>query len=350
MNLVKKLLIGLVGLCVVLCLASFALPSKVHMERSAVMDASRCTVYAQLDDYRKFNAWSPWAKYDPKAKYTFTGPAIGKGSKLAWQSDHPKVGDGSQSITDAKPCESVTTALDLGPEGVATAGFALAKEGGKTKVTWSFESELDGVFMRYMGLMFDGMIGPDYEAGLADLQAIVEKLPKGDWEGMTFETVEAKPQPMAYVTTAPAKGAAAIGKAFAEAYGKVGQFKGAGQPLSVTKSVDDKGAVVFDAGIPLAAKPAPDAPAGEVEPAPADGAPPAPAPPDVKVGDTPGGKALKLVYTGPYKGIEGALHGMNAYCAARGITKSGPQWGQYISDPGNTREADLITHLYQGIK
>ncbi len=44
------------------------------------------------------------------------------------------------------------------------------------------------------------------------------------------------------------------------------------------------------------------------------------------------------------------LHGMNAYCAARGITKSGPQWGQYISDPGNTREADLITHLYQGIK
>ena len=363
MNIVKKLMVGLVGLIVVLCVVSFVLPSKVHVERSALIHASRCTVYAQLDDFRNFNAWSPWAKRDPKTQYTFTGPSTGKGSKLSWESSHPEVGVGNQEITDAKPCESVVTALDFGAEGLATAGFTLTKEGTSTKVVWYLDSELDGIIARYFGLVFDSMIGPDYEAGLAGLKTITERMPKGDWEGLTFEEIEAKPQPMAYVTTAPVKGAEAIGKAFAEAYGKVGQFmaakgvKSAGQPLSVTKSVTPAGDIVFDAGIPLESKPAPEASAADGDAAEPtaktkEGATPSspPAPADVHVGDTPGGKALKLVHKGPYKGIEGAMKGIDAYCAARGVAKGKAQWVQYISDPGNTKEADLITHIYQSIQ
>ena len=360
MNIVKKLAIGLIGLCILLCLVSFVLPSKVHVERSILIDASRCTIYAQMDDYSKFNGWSPWAERDPNTKYTFSGPALGKGAKMAWKSSHPEVGEGSQTITDTKECESVTTALDFGQEGLATATFVLAKAKGGTNVTWGLDSNLDGVIARYFGLAFDGMIGPDYEKGLASLKKIAERLPKGDWEGMKFETVAVKAQPYAYVTTNPAKGADAIGKEFASAYGKVGQYMkaksvaSAGRPMSIVNSFEASG-VVFDVGIPLASKPVEAAPA-DVEGA-GDAAGPASegeaapvAPPDVKLGETPKGKAIKLVYKGPYKGIEAAAGGLEAYIGARAIQKVGPSWSQYISDPGNTEEADLITHIYQGIR
>ena len=43
----------------------------------------------------------------------------------------------------------------------------LEPEGAATKVTWSFVGEAgNNPMMRYMGLMMDGMIGKDFDAGL----------------------------------------------------------------------------------------------------------------------------------------------------------------------------------------
>ena len=51
----------------------------------------------------------------------------------------------------------------------------LEPSGTGSKVTWDFSSDLGfNPVLRYFGLGFDKMVGPDYEAGLAKLKAVAE--------------------------------------------------------------------------------------------------------------------------------------------------------------------------------
>ena len=58
-------------------------PSEVRVERTATIAAPPAVVFAQVNDFHKWEAWSPWAKLDPAAKVTFEG---GKATKavLNW--------------------------------------------------------------------------------------------------------------------------------------------------------------------------------------------------------------------------------------------------------------------------
>ena len=42
-------------------------PSEFHVERTA-MAAPQATVFDQVSDFHKWDAWSPWAKLDPNAR------------------------------------------------------------------------------------------------------------------------------------------------------------------------------------------------------------------------------------------------------------------------------------------
>ncbi len=109
-------------------------------------------------------------------KQTFSGQDTGVGQKLVWQSDKDDVGSGTQEIVESTPPSHVKTALDFGDRGTATATFDLEAFDGGTKITWGFSTDLgNNPFMRWMGLMFDGWIGKDYEQGLASLKELAEK-------------------------------------------------------------------------------------------------------------------------------------------------------------------------------
>lgn len=171
----KKILLGFLALVAVLVIVGFFLPANVHVERSTTIAAPPAAVYAHVADFEKFNAWSPWAELDPKTEYTHTGTPGAVGAKMAWKSDDPNVGSGSQTFTKLEPPKLVETALDFGEHGTALARFQLSEEGGGTKVVWGFDSDMGAnPIARYFGLMMDGMIGPDYEKGLANLKRVVE--------------------------------------------------------------------------------------------------------------------------------------------------------------------------------
>ena len=44
-------------------------------------------------------------------------------------------------------------------------------------MTWGMDVELDSPMQRLFGVAMEGMIGPDYEQGLANLKLIVEAKP-----------------------------------------------------------------------------------------------------------------------------------------------------------------------------
>lgn len=49
-------------------------PSDFRIVRSATISAPALAVFAQVHDFHKWEAWSPWAKLDPAAKNSFAGP------------------------------------------------------------------------------------------------------------------------------------------------------------------------------------------------------------------------------------------------------------------------------------
>ena len=340
MAVLKKIVIALVLTAVALAVVGLLLPRQVHVERSAVIDAPRATVFAQVNGYKNFNKWSPWFDQDPNARYTYEGPEFGAGAKFSWSGDPKTVGSGSQEIVESRPFETVKVSLDFGTEGKGTSVFALVPEGNGTRVTWAFDTDLGmNPVSRYFGLMFDRMIGPDYERGLAGLKRRAESLPKADFSGLKAEVMNVSPSTVAYIATSSSQEGKAIAAAIGSAYAQVGRFmtaqrlQQAGAPVTINTKWAD-GTYEFEAGIPLNKAPEREAPGNS----------------PVKVKQTYSGRAIKVVHQGAYSDLPSTYGALDAYAAAHGFEAAGPPWDEYVSDPGNTPEAELVTNIYMPIK
>ena len=153
-------------------------PSSYRVERSVVVAAAPAQVYGHVYDLEKWQAWSPWAKLDPAAKIAFEGPRSGPGAIMRWAGNE-KVGRGAMAITEAKPVEALTIQLDFVEpfEGTSTTRFSFVPQGENTRVMWSLEGRqgyLERLAGTVLGIDVEGMIGQDYERGLANLKAIAE--------------------------------------------------------------------------------------------------------------------------------------------------------------------------------
>ncbi|MFE7421420.1 transcriptional regulator [Rhodococcus sp. ACS1] len=147
------------------------------VERSTVIDASPDVVQPLLDDFRKWQAWSPWEDVDPDLKRTYSGPDSGVGASYAWEGNR-KAGSGQMVITESVPGSKVVLDLTfLKPfkaENVTT--FLLEPNGAGTTVRWQMTGK-NNLFFRIVGVVFpmDKMVGKDFEKGLAQLKAAAEQ-------------------------------------------------------------------------------------------------------------------------------------------------------------------------------
>ncbi len=176
----RNIIGAVIALVVILIVLGFVLPDKVTLERETVINAPQEDVYALIDNFEAWGAWSPWAHIDPDAEISISGAGVGH--RMSWKSDHPKVGNGAQEITAMDAPNSLTTHLEFEGMGFADATFALSPAGdGATRVVWSFETNMrkgTPIYMQpistYMGYFMDGMLGPQYEEGLANLKKAAE--------------------------------------------------------------------------------------------------------------------------------------------------------------------------------
>ena len=170
----RNILIGLGILILVLVGGAYLTPRNVHVERTVTINAPAQAIFPYLNDYRRFNEWSPWAHRDPNATYSFEGPERGVGARMTW-SGNEQVGSGTQEIIMSDSPNRLETHLDFGDQGEAVAFFDLRPAGEATEVTWGFDTDMGlNPIGRYMGLMMDTWVGGDYEQGLANLKEAVE--------------------------------------------------------------------------------------------------------------------------------------------------------------------------------
>lgn len=144
--------------------------------RSQEISASPNDVHAHINDFHKWDAWSPWAKIDPAMRTSITGPPSGVGAKYAWEGNS-EVGKGNMTITDSRPGEIVKIDLQFTEPFEATnvTEFQLQPAGQGTNVTWTISGKKN-FLMKAMCLVvdMDTMMGPDFEKGLAQLKQAAE--------------------------------------------------------------------------------------------------------------------------------------------------------------------------------
>ena len=317
--------------------AGFFLPRTAHVERSIVIDGPAATVFTVLNGFRQFNRWSPWADIDPNVASTYEGPATGVGAKMTW-SGNAEVGSGSQEILDSTPYSDIKVRLTFGDfGGDFLANYTVAAEGSGTKVTWGFDADYgSSIFGRYFGLMSDSMLGPDYEKGLARLKEFVESLPKEDFSGLQFEMATSRAEPLVLLAVRSANDANAIGVALGVAYSKLSGFVSAqglrqvGPPVAIFYG-ESGGALSMDAALPVDRTDVP-------------------LPDPIRTGRTFEGRVVKAVHRGDYAGLPAAREQLRAYLATAGFEQDGPMWEQYVSDPGSTPAAEMVTNLFVPIK
>jgi uncharacterized protein YndB with AHSA1/START domain len=175
---IKKIVIAIVVLIAGLLVYAATTPDTFLVERSGTINATPEKIFPYLNDFRKGQAWSPYEKKDPAMKRIFSGAESGKGSIYEF-AGNKEVGSGRLEILDAVQPDRVVLALEMREPfagGRNIIEYTLEPQGDKTKFTWTMRGPVP-----YLGkivclfVSMDRMMGRDFEAGIANLKAVVEK-------------------------------------------------------------------------------------------------------------------------------------------------------------------------------
>lgn len=174
MKILKKILLVLVVLAVIVCIAGFLMPAKVHVERSGDLKASPQALYATLNNLETYNDWMPWNRMDPNMQITFGASKVGPGASYSWKSENKNVGEGSLSIAECVPDQKLAMDLKMKDQDIGKGTFELSPMEGGTKVKWSMDSDMGmNPIARLMGnLMMDKFVGAEFEKGLKTLESV----------------------------------------------------------------------------------------------------------------------------------------------------------------------------------
>jgi hypothetical protein len=177
---VWKILIALVVMVAMLAVVVATRPSEFRVQRTTTISAPAPVVFAQVNDFHKWEAWSPYVKRDPAMKKTFEGAPSGVGAIYTWSGNN-EVGEGRTTIIESRPSELIRVQLEFVRPFAATsiAEFTFKPEGERTAVTWSLNGH-NNFIAKAMGLVVntDRMIGGDFETGLAQMKSAAEAGPR----------------------------------------------------------------------------------------------------------------------------------------------------------------------------
>jgi len=109
---IKKILIVLVVIIIVFVVIVALQPAQYRVVRSASMSAPPAVVFAQVNDFHNWEAWSTWAKLDPAMKQSYEGAPAGTGAIYSWVGN-AKVGEGRMTLTESRSNDLIRIKLDF---------------------------------------------------------------------------------------------------------------------------------------------------------------------------------------------------------------------------------------------
>lgn len=149
-------------------------PAEFVIERSARMAAAPADVFAQVNDFYKWQHWSPWAALDPNAKAIFGERTAGEGATFAWDGNR-NVGAGKMTIVESAPNDRIQMRLEFEKpmKGTNKTLFTFAPAGEATRMTWRMEGRNNFVGRAFCLFMdMDKVVGGQFEQGMENIDRI----------------------------------------------------------------------------------------------------------------------------------------------------------------------------------
>lgn len=152
----KTITIVVVVLIAAVLIYAATKPDTFRVQRAASIKAPPEKIFALINDFNSWGAWSPWEKKDPAMKRTLAAVASGKGAVYAWEGNR-EVGQGRMEIMESSPPSKIAIQLDFVKpfETHNVVDFTLQPKGDATNVTWTMDgpspyvSKLMGVFLAW---------------------------------------------------------------------------------------------------------------------------------------------------------------------------------------------------------
>jgi uncharacterized protein YfiM (DUF2279 family) len=178
MRILKKIL-KWIGIIIVLILViALFLNKDFSTEKEIVINKPRADVFNYIKHLKNQNDYGVWAKRDPNIKQEYTGTDGTEGFISSWKGNS-QVGEGSQTIKKIDDGKRIDFELTFkGFFGSSAPAWITTEDASptQTKVKWGMKGKMTYPF-NFLGLFWnmDEMIGEDYQAGLNNMKAIIEK-------------------------------------------------------------------------------------------------------------------------------------------------------------------------------
>jgi len=177
MNVLKQVLVVLLGLTGLALLVSFVLPSHWEVSRELTINVWPSEVHHVAGDLDTWKTWSLWSLAADPAATIQTSPQSNKiGSTLTWSG--PSLGHGSLELKTLNRDEGLTFELKLRGGKELVEGSLHYKEitTGATVVTMTLHGDVGGdPIGRYMAIARGYTMGPDVVESLSRLKRLVER-------------------------------------------------------------------------------------------------------------------------------------------------------------------------------
>lgn len=168
-------LLALLFITIIFIVVIAGRPDEFCVTRTATIPAPAEKVFAQVNELRAWEAWSPWARRDPNAKSIYSGPASGVGAAMSWDGNR-KVGAGRMTIVESRPNQIIRIKLEFLRPFKATnmAEFIFQPRDNQTIASWSmvgvnnFASKIFSLFVNC-----ENMVGKDFDNGIANLKSAI---------------------------------------------------------------------------------------------------------------------------------------------------------------------------------
>ncbi|MBC3916502.1 SRPBCC family protein [Undibacterium sp. CY18W] len=175
MKIIKWIAGILVTLVVVLLGIAYSLPNEYNISRSIVIQAPPAKIFPLIAAPKAWKNWSVWNQRDPSMEMQYSGPESGPGAAWDWKSKSQ--GNGGMKFSQVQTDQKLEYELHFEGMGKPSVGAMLLEvQAGGTKVTWDMHGSSEGnLMMKLFAPFMDKMVGPDFEAGLANLKKLAEK-------------------------------------------------------------------------------------------------------------------------------------------------------------------------------
>ncbi|WP_404383726.1 SRPBCC family protein [Knoellia locipacati] len=146
-----------------------------EFSRSTSIDAPPAVVHGLINDFHRWEAWSPWEDVDPDLRRAYSGSDSGVGAHYEWQGNR-KAGEGSMEITSSSG-QSIGVDLHFTKPFKADheIEFVLTPVGDGTNVDWVMRGNNTGLMALFAKVVpTEKLVGKDFEKGLARLKRAAE--------------------------------------------------------------------------------------------------------------------------------------------------------------------------------